>query len=98
MKNIIQLFRALHVIIQLITTLKKMKNLIIEMNDFLFTFAFIIYAVIGLIAGYGYAGIGGGIFGLLIGSFIGAMLSGFWFVLSGIYHNTKPQKVNHSSL
>lgn len=73
-----------------------MKDLIIKLNDFIFTFAFIIYALIGLLFGYFSYGGFGAFLGLIVGSLVGAMLSGFWFVLSGIYHNTKPQKSNSS--
>lgn len=65
-----------------------MKDLIIKINDMLFMFGFLIYAIIGAVFGSAY-GIGGSILGLIVGAIIGAMVSGFWFVLSGIYHNTK---------
>lgn len=70
-----------------------MKDFIIKLNDALFTFAFIIYALIGLLFGYAMYGGVGAFFGLIFGAFLGAMASGFWFVLSGIYHNTKHHKL-----
>lgn len=65
-----------------------MKDLIIKINDVLFMFGFIIYAIIAGIAGSMY-GFGGAVTGFIGGAIIGAMFSGFWFVLSGIYQNTK---------
>lgn len=69
-----------------------MKDLIIKINDALFLFGFAIFALLGAIAGASAYGVGGAIFGIIIGAVIGAMSSGFWFVLSGIYHNTKLPK------
>jgi hypothetical protein len=69
-----------------------MKDLIIKINDALFLFGFIIFAVVGALIGGTGSGVGGAILGIIIGALIGAMSSGFWFVLSGIYHNTKLPK------
>lgn len=67
-----------------------MKDLIIKINDVIFIFAFVIFAIIGASAGYAAGGFGGMLLGIIFGALIGAMSSGFWFVLSGIYNNTKP--------
>jgi len=69
-----------------------MKDIIIKINDFIFMFAFLIFAFAGAIGG-SMSGVSGSIMGFIIGMLIGAMTSGFWFVLSGIYENTKK---NHS--
>ena len=61
-----------------------MKNSIIGLNDALAKILVIILVIVGAITGASFGGFGI-IFGAIIGFFVGAMMSGVWFVLSGIY-------------
>ncbi|MGY4532474.1 putative membrane protein [Pseudomonas sp. TE3786] len=64
-----------------------MKDSIIKLNDTLARLAVILLVLFGL-AGGASQGTGWMVVGGLIGFVIGALMSGVWFVLSGIYEQT----------
>lgn len=66
-----------------------MRESLINTVDKLMLVSVILFVIIGFIMGYGMLSIVGGVLGAMLGFVAGALSSGVWFCLSGIYHNTK---------
>lgn len=58
-----------------------MGNFLIKINDWLMILLVIGLAIVGTVAAP--------IIGTIAGIIVGAVIGGFWFVLSGIYHNSR---------
>lgn len=58
-----------------------MGNFLIKINDWLMVLLVIVLAIVGTVALP--------IIGTIAGIIVGAVIGGFWFVLSGIYHNSR---------